>query len=85
MALVIPRPFLIGALAHQLWSVSGSSHQPDVSQLLIQPFINYNMENGWYLVSSPIIELGSAIKQVGFSDRRRLWQDFQDRRAAAEF
>jgi hypothetical protein len=26
-----------------------------VSQLLIQPFINYNMEDGWYLVSSPII------------------------------
>jgi len=23
--------------------------------LLIQPFINYNMEDGWYLVSSPII------------------------------
>ena len=55
VALVIPRPFLIGALVHQLWSVSGSSHQPDVSQLLIQPFINYNMEDGWYLVSSPII------------------------------
>jgi len=55
VALVIPRPFLIGALVHQLWSVSGSSHQPDVSQLLIQPFVNYNMEDGWYLVSSPII------------------------------
>jgi hypothetical protein len=55
VALVIPRPFLIGALVHQLWSVSGSSHQSDVSQLLIQPFINYNMEDGWYLVSSPII------------------------------
>jgi hypothetical protein len=23
--------------------------------LLIQPFVNYNMEDGWYLVSSPII------------------------------
>jgi hypothetical protein len=55
VALVIPKPFLIGALVHQLWSVSGSSHQPDVSQLLIQPFVNYNMEDGWYLVSSPII------------------------------
>jgi hypothetical protein len=55
VALVIPKPWLIGALAHQLWSVAGSSNQPNVSQLLIQPFVNYNMEDGWYLVSSPII------------------------------
>jgi hypothetical protein len=26
-----------------------------VSQFLLQPFVNYNMEEGWYLVSSPII------------------------------
>ena len=55
VALVIPRPWLIGVLAHQLWSVAGPSNRPDVSQLLIQPFINYNMAEGWYLVSSPII------------------------------
>ena len=55
VALVIPRPWLIGVLAHQLWSVTGSSNRPDVSQLLVQPFINYNMAEGWYLVSSPII------------------------------
>jgi hypothetical protein len=55
VALVIPKPWLIGALAHQLWSVAGPSNRPDVSQLLIQPFVNYNMEDGWYLVSSPII------------------------------
>src|SRR5215472_5611982 len=48
VALVIPKPWLIGALAHQLWSVAGPSNQPNVSQLLIQPFINYNMEDGWY-------------------------------------
>jgi hypothetical protein len=55
VALVIPKPWLIGALAHQLWSVAGSSNRLDVSQLLIQPFVNYNMEDGWYLVTSPII------------------------------
>jgi len=55
VALVIPRPFLIGVLVHQIWSVAGPSDRPDVSQLLIQPFVNYNMEDGWYLVSSPII------------------------------
>jgi hypothetical protein len=30
-------------------------------------------------------ELGSTFEQVGFSHRRWLWQDFQDRRAADEF
>ena len=27
----------------------------DVNQSLIQPFVNYNLPDGWYLVSSPII------------------------------
>ncbi len=26
-----------------------------MSQLLIQPFVNYNMDQGWYLLSSPIV------------------------------
>ena len=38
-----------------LWSVAGPSDRPNVSQLLLQPFVNYNMAEGWYLVSSPII------------------------------
>ncbi|MHC4922021.1 MAG: hypothetical protein ACYTKC_20840, partial [Planctomycetota bacterium] len=25
--------------------------RPDVSQLLLQPIINYNLEDGWYLAS----------------------------------
>ena len=55
VALLIPRPWLIGVLVHQLWSVADASNRPDVSQFLMQPFVNYNMEEGWYLVSSPII------------------------------
>ena len=26
-----------------------------MSQLLLQPFVNYNLSDGWYLVSSPLI------------------------------
>jgi hypothetical protein len=26
-----------------------------VNQLLLQPFVNYNLPGGWYLVSAPII------------------------------
>jgi len=55
VALVTPKPWVIGVLAHQLWSVAGPSDRPNVSQLLVQPFINYNLADGWYLVSSPIV------------------------------
>jgi len=55
VALVMPKPWVIGTLARQLWSVAGSSDRPNVSQFLLQPFANYNMAEGWYLVSSPLI------------------------------
>ena len=50
-----PGHWVVGALARQLWSFAGDDDRRDVSQLLIQPFVNYNFERGWYLVSSPII------------------------------
>jgi hypothetical protein len=55
VALMVPKPWAIGTLVRQLWSVAGPSNRPNVSQLLLQPFVNYNMAEGWYLVSSPII------------------------------
>ena len=55
VALVTPKPWVIGVLAHQQWSVAGPSDRANVSQFLLQPFVNYNLPDGWYLVSSPII------------------------------
>jgi hypothetical protein len=55
VALVTPKPWVVGILARQLWSVAGPSDRPNVSQLLLQPFVNYNLPEGWYLASSPII------------------------------
>jgi hypothetical protein len=55
VALAQPGPWVIGSLVRQLWSFAGDGDRQDVSQLLIQPFVNYNMEDGWYLVSAPII------------------------------
>jgi hypothetical protein len=55
VALVTPKPWVAGILARQLWSVAGPSDRPNVSQFLLQPFVNYNVEDGWYLVSAPII------------------------------
>jgi hypothetical protein len=53
--LVMPKPWVIGILGRQLWSVAGPSSRKDVNQLLLQPFVNYNLSDGWYLVSAPII------------------------------
>ena len=50
-----PKPWVLGALVRQLWSFAGDGDRQDVSQLLIQPFVNYNLPDGWYLVSSPVI------------------------------
>jgi hypothetical protein len=50
-----PGPFVVGGLARQLWSFAGDDDRQDVSQILIQPFVNYNLPDGWFLVSAPII------------------------------
>jgi hypothetical protein len=55
VGLVMPKSWVIGILGRQLWSVAGSSDRSNVSQLLLQPFVNYNLPEGWYLTSSPII------------------------------
>jgi hypothetical protein len=53
VGLVMPSPWVIGALARQLWAVAGANQ--NVNQILLQPFVNYNFPSGWYLVSSPIM------------------------------
>jgi hypothetical protein len=53
VGLVTPKPWVIGTLVRQLWSVTGPNQ--NVDQTLFQPFINYNLPEGWYLVASPII------------------------------
>lgn len=54
VALTMQGHWVIGALANQQWSYAGWGDQ-DVSALLIQPFINYNLPHGWYLNSVPIM------------------------------
>jgi hypothetical protein len=45
----------MGLLGRQLWSFAGESERSSVSQLLVEPFINYNLEGGWYLITDMII------------------------------
>jgi hypothetical protein len=48
-----PAPWSVALLVRQIWSFAGKSDRSDVNQFLIQPFINYNLDDGWYLVSEP--------------------------------
>jgi hypothetical protein len=47
--------WLYGALVYNLFSVAGPSARPDVDQMLMQPFVNYNLPHKWYLTTSPYV------------------------------
>jgi hypothetical protein len=55
VGLTQPGPWTIGALVNNVWSVAGSGGRPDVNQMTLQYFVNYNLKKGWYLGSQPII------------------------------
>ncbi|MGF1561961.1 MAG: neuromedin U [Geminicoccaceae bacterium] len=44
-----------GLLGRHLWSVAGPNGREDVNSSLIEPFINYNLDDGWYLISDSVI------------------------------
>ena len=49
------KPFTYGALLNNIWSFAGDSDRANVNLMTLQPFINYNMKDGWYLTSSPVM------------------------------
>jgi hypothetical protein len=57
VALTIQGPWVIGALANNQWSFASVGNGKAVNQMLIQPFINYNIPDGhgWYVSTSRII------------------------------
>jgi len=54
VVLGMPGNWVIGALINNIWSVGGSGDN-DVNAFFSQWFANYNLPNGWYLTSAPII------------------------------
>ena len=55
VALTMPGHFVLGVLVNNIWSVAGGGRRPDINQLLLQYFVNYNMKKGWYLTTQPIL------------------------------
>ena len=51
----MPGNWVTGLLAQNVWSVASDSNTRDVNSFLFQYFINYNLENGWYLSTTPVI------------------------------
>jgi len=47
-------PWVYGFLVNNVWSVGGGS-DATYNNFLLQPFLNYNLPDGWYLTSSPLI------------------------------
>jgi hypothetical protein len=50
-------PWVYGALVNNVWSLGTNPYAPAYSNGLLQPFVNYNFKNGFYLTSSPIITM----------------------------
>ena len=55
VVLTVTGPWVIGVLAQNTWSFAGDEDRADVNFFFSQYFINYNIKNGWYLTSAPII------------------------------
>jgi hypothetical protein len=43
-----------GVLVNNVWSLSSDERGGSYNNGLIQPFVNYNFKEGFYLISSPI-------------------------------
>jgi hypothetical protein len=52
VALTIQGPWVVGVLANNIWAGTG---QEKVNQLTVNPFINYNLSDGWYIASAEIV------------------------------
>jgi hypothetical protein len=57
-----PKWGTIGGLARHLGSFAGDSDRKNINQTLFEPFVNYNLPNGWYLISDIIMTANWDLK-----------------------
>lgn len=53
VVLTMPGHWVIGSLISNIWTVGGGD--ADINLFTWQPFINYNLSDGWYVVTAPIL------------------------------
>jgi len=47
--------WVVGSLFSNVWSFTDDGDEDEVNLFTWQPFANYNLDDGWYLTSSPLI------------------------------
>lgn len=57
VAVAIEGVRMYGALASDRCSLAGNVDRGDANGFLIQPFLNFNLSDGWYLTSVPVISV----------------------------
>ena len=56
VVLTMPGHWVVGGLVTNVWNIgSGYDDSADVNQMMIQPFVNYNFDKGWYASFSPVM------------------------------
>lgn len=55
VGLFMMKRWVVGVLANQRWSFAGDGSMPDINQLYINAFANYNFKNGWAISYAPEI------------------------------
>jgi hypothetical protein len=61
VVLIMPGKWVIGVLGTQLWSFAGLPNRPNVSASLVQPFVNYNIKDGWAVSTAPVMTVNSNL------------------------
>ncbi|HNW75141.1 MAG TPA: hypothetical protein PKN44_16040 [Bacteroidales bacterium] len=55
VGLFMLKHWVVGALVNQRWSFAGDGSMPDINQLYINAFANYNFKHGWAISYAPEI------------------------------
>ena len=55
MVVVQPGDWTVGALINNAWSFAGESERDNVNHMLLNLFVVYQLGEGWYLNSAPIL------------------------------
>jgi hypothetical protein len=51
----MPGRFVMGGVITQMWRIAGSTTTTPINTFFLQPFINYNFQLGWSIMSAPSI------------------------------
>ena len=55
VGLVTTGRWVVGVLANNIWRIAGVNNGRSINELTVQPFINFNIPQGWAIATAPII------------------------------